>query len=303
MRTNSLSKSGTLLLKKNPSMEQRQTSSQPTQHIPIKSFSFKFPTSPEPSYRQELRHFSHQQHPLVQITSSELFTCTGCKEYGAGRRFACQQCDFQLHEFCALSPPSLNTHPLHSQHQLLFHSKSKAGGIVWPKCDVCEKPTKGFTFRCSACSFQMHPCCAMLSTQVNFSLHPHSLKLLPSIAVSSGEPGFVCAECKRKRSGRVYGCTVCDYYLHAVCAKNMINGLEANGIKPVKSSKLGAAARVASLVIVEFMGGLIDGIGEGVGQAIVQNMTGGRCVGSSSSNSSRRRTTTRGTTTIENNVG
>lgn len=56
----------------------------------------------------------------------------------------------------------------------------------------------------------------------------------------------------------------------------MINGLEANGIKPVKSNKLGAAARVASLVIVEFMGGLIDGIGEGVGQAIVQNMTSGR---------------------------
>lgn len=129
MSTNSLSKSGTLRLKKYPSMEQHQTSSQPTQYIPIKSFSFKFPTSPEPSYRQELLHFSHQQHPLVQITSSELFTCNGCKEYGAGRRFACQQCDFQLHEFCALSPPSLNTHPLHSQHQLLFHSKSKAGKV------------------------------------------------------------------------------------------------------------------------------------------------------------------------------
>lgn len=88
----------------------------------------------------------------------------------------------------------------------------------------------------------------------------------------------------------MYGCTVCDYHLHAVCAKDMINGLQANGIKgPVKPSMLGAAARLATLVIVEFIGGLIDGIGEGVGQAIVQNVAGGRCVGS---NRRRRETTT-----------
>ncbi|XP_058220475.1 protein VACUOLELESS GAMETOPHYTES [Rhododendron vialii] len=290
MSTNSLSKSGTFLLKKYPSMELLETSAQPTTNIPKKTFSFEFPTSPEPSYQEEIVHISHQQHPLAKMTLPDLFTCTGCKEYGAGKRFACQQCDFQLHEFCALSPPSLNTHPLHGQHQLLFRSKSKSGGIGWPSCDVCGKATKGFTFRCSACSFQMHPCCAMLSTQVNFSIHPHSLKLLPAMTASSGESGFVCGECKRKRSGRVYGCTVCcDYHLHAVCAKDMINGLQANGIKgPVKPSMLGAAARVASLVIVEFIGGLIDGIGEGVGQAIVQNIRG-RCVGS---NRRRRETPT-----------
>lgn len=127
MSTNSLSKSGTFLLKKYPSMELLETSAQPTTNIPKKTFSFEFPTSPEPSYREEIVHFSHQQHPLAKMTLPDLFTCTGCKEYGAGKRFACQQCDFQLHEFCALSTPSLNTHPLHGQHQLLFHSKSKSG--------------------------------------------------------------------------------------------------------------------------------------------------------------------------------
>ena len=122
----------------------------------------------------------------------------------------------------------------------------------------------------------------MLSTQVSFPVHPHSLKLLPTIALSSGgdHPGFVCGECKRKKSGRVYRCTVCDYHLHAVCAKNMINGLEDNGIKvvPEKPSMLGAAARVASLVIVEFIGGLFEGIGESVGQVLVQDIGIGRCV-------------------------
>ncbi|XP_057469612.1 protein VACUOLELESS GAMETOPHYTES-like isoform X1 [Actinidia eriantha] len=279
---------GSFFLQKSASMELPSSSPpQPmatsTLNVPNKLVSFEFPSSPQPSdHPEKMFHFGHHHHPLAKVQLRELFTCAGCKEYGAGKRFACQQCNFQLHEFCAFSPPSLKTHPLHGQHQLHFHSKPKQGGILWAKCDICWKPVKGFTFRCSACSFQMHPCCAMLSTQVSFPVHPHSLKLLPTIALSSGgdHPGFVCGECKRKKSGRVYRCTVCDYHLHAVCAKNMINGLEDNGIKvvPEKPSMLGAAARVASLVIVEFIGGLFEGIGESVGQVLVQDIGIGRCV-------------------------
>lgn len=41
---------------------------------------------------------------------------------------------------------------------------------------------------------------------------------------------------------------------------------------------LGPAVRFASQAVIEFFGGLIDGIGEGVGEALVQNVTrsGGR---------------------------
>ncbi|THG07708.1 uncharacterized protein LOC114306214 isoform X1 [Camellia sinensis] len=245
-----------------------------------KSYSFEFPTSPQPpTIRPEdqiIHHPSHQQHPLVRLTTTlpNLFTCSGCKDYGAGKRFACQQCDFQLHEFCALSPPSLDNHPLHPQHLLLFNPKSKQGA----KCDICNKPTKGFAFCCSAaaCSFQMHPCCAMFSSEMKFSVHPHSLKLISTSG--GGDPaGFVCSECKRKRSGWVFRCTVCDYHLHAVCAKDMINGLQANGIKaPVKPNKLASAVRIASMVITQFIGGLVQGIGEGLGQAILQDAMRGR---------------------------
>ncbi|KAL6996038.1 hypothetical protein U1Q18_006173, partial [Sarracenia purpurea var. burkii] len=234
-------KSETFLLQNSPpSMEQV-----PTTQVPKKSFSSEFPSSPQPIDQPQeiILHFSHQQHPLAKVNLAELFTCAGCKEYGAGKRFACQQC-----------------------------------GILRARCDVCGKAAKGFTFRCSACSFQMHPCCAMLSTQVNFpSVHPHSLKLLPTTAISSDDPRFACGECKRKRSGRLYRCTVCDYHLHAVCAKNMINGLQANGIKgPEKPSMMGTAARVASVVITTFIGSLIEGIGEGIGEVIVQNIGRGR---------------------------
>lgn len=241
-----------------------------------KSLTVEFPTSPNPTGfpGEEKLHPSHSQHPLVEVTVSDLFTCNGCKEIGSGRRFSCQQCDFQLHDFCALAPPALKSHPLHAQHQLVFYSKPKPGGILWPRCDVCEKPTKGFTFRCSACHFRLHPCCAMLSNEMNLSTHEHKLKLLPPLP--NDYSVFTCAECKRQRSGRMYRCTVCNYHLHAVCAKNMINGLEENGIKRSgKPSMIGPTTRLASQIVIHFIGGLMDSVGQGVGQVLVQDFAKG----------------------------
>ncbi|XP_050376124.1 uncharacterized protein LOC126793602 [Argentina anserina] len=263
----------TTFLKKSDSM-QLPAYHQPIESVPRRCASLKFPTSPQLVLGEEMLHFSHPQHPLSHVNLPDLFTCAGCKEYGAGKRFTCQQCDYQVHDFCALSPPALKSHPFHCQHQLVFYSKPVKGGMAQSKCDVCNKPIKGFAFRCGACSFQMHPCCAMLSSEITLPyVHSHTLKLLP--ASSGNDPSFVCGECRRKRSGtRVYHCTVCDYHLHAVCAKNMINGLHENGIKNrEKPSMLGTAARLASQVVIEFIGGLIEGLGEGVAEVFVQNVT------------------------------
>ncbi|XP_065846931.1 uncharacterized protein [Euphorbia lathyris] len=156
------------------------------------------------------------------------------------------------------------------------------GGILKSKCDVCGKAAKGYIFKCNACSYQMHPSCAMLSNEMNISVHPHKLRIMPAMStLPNGLDGgfFACGECKKsKRSGRLYRCTVCEYYLHAICAKNMVNGLEANGIKGVeqKPTMFGTAARLASQVIIEFIGGLVEGLGEGVGQAIIQSVARGR---------------------------
>lgn len=170
---------------------------------------------------------------------------------------------------------------------MVFLYIAKAG-ISWPRCDVCAKSTKGFTFRCGACGFQMHPCCAMLSHEINFLVHPHPLRLLPAVSSSSSaNNGMVCGECNKRRSGRVYRCSVCEYHLHAVCAKPFINGLQVNGIPtPEKPSALGTAARLASQVVIEFIGGLIEGLGEGMGEVLVQNIARGRCL------TSRRRVPT-----------
>ncbi|KAL2506063.1 Cysteine/Histidine-rich C1 domain family protein [Abeliophyllum distichum] len=220
-----------------------------------KNSQIEFPTSPQPTIGEEITHYTHSKHPLIEVNLSELFTCTGCKEYGSGKRFACQQCDFQLHEFCASSPPLLQNHPLHGQHQLVFHAKPKQAkaGIAWPKCDVCNKSTKGFIFRCRACSFQMHPCCAKLSTEINFpDVHPHTLKTVTTIK-----------------------------NILIICAKAFINGLRDNDIPtPEKPSMIGKTSRLVSQVVIEFIGGLIEGFGEGVGDYLVQNIVRGRCISS-----------------------
>ncbi|XP_074581199.1 uncharacterized protein LOC141837722 [Curcuma longa] len=222
-----------------------------------------------------LFHFSHPFHMLTQIDSPYLFTCVGCKEYGAGNRFRCQTCcGFDLHDFCALAPPALQHHPFHPKHQLAFFAKP-GGGFLRSRCDVCGRATRGFAFRCTAasCGFEMHPCCAAMRAEMNFAVHQHPLAvtLAPPAA---GAPAAACGLCQRKRSGLAYRCAACGYSLHAACAKDLVNGLFAHGFRspPEKPSKLGAAARVATQALLEIIGGLIEGIGEGIGEAFIDNI-------------------------------
>ncbi|EXB56246.1 hypothetical protein L484_024783 [Morus notabilis] len=249
-KANTIKKSRTFQLTKSPTMDYNNQLPARTAttniQAPKKPAVVEFPTSPQLIFGEEMLHFGHPRHPLSLVKLPDLFTCAGCKEYGSGKRFVCQQCDFQLHDFCASAPPTLKAHPLHYQHQLILFSKPVKGQS---KCDVCNKPCKGYAYRCSACSFQMHPCCAMLKTEMSLLLaHAHTLRLQPA---DQHNNDVHCGECNRKRSsGRVYHCTYCGYHIHAV--------------------------------MIDFIGGLIEGLAEGVGQVIVQDAAKGR------SNAARR---------------
>lgn len=145
-----LRKTRTFLLKKSDSMQLPTV--QPMEVVPKRSASLRFPTSPQLVLGEEMLHVSHPQHPLSHVNLPDLFTCAGCKEYGAGKRFTCQQCDYQLHDFCALAPPALKSHPFHCQHQLVFYSKP---GMYWLKLELTiilsQKCTVLFT-----CTFTNH---------------------------------------------------------------------------------------------------------------------------------------------------
>ncbi|CAA2996646.1 Hypothetical predicted protein [Olea europaea subsp. europaea] len=139
-------------------------------------------------------------------------------------------------------------------------------------------PSTANTNSCSTLNQnKMHPCCAMLSTERNFPVHPHTLKLLPPLNTSSSSTDnrILCGECKKTRLGRVYLCTVCDYHLHAVCAKNLINGLALEYPSPGKADhdwKKGHATQV----VFEAVGGLFEGLGQTIAEYFLQNIARGR---------------------------
>lgn len=111
MNNKALNKTTSFLLNKPPSMKLQS---------PPKT---EFPTSPELFLGEEIPLSSHPEHPLSQVDMSDCFKCKGCKEKGSGYRFTCKQCEFQLHEFCALAPELLQAHPFHMQHELSFHPR------------------------------------------------------------------------------------------------------------------------------------------------------------------------------------
>ena len=87
-------------------------------------YQVEFPTSPEvPQLGDEIFLVAHPQHPISQTHLPDLFTCAACKEYGAGERFTCTYCDYQLHGFCALAPPALKRHPIHPLHNIIYFPK------------------------------------------------------------------------------------------------------------------------------------------------------------------------------------
>ncbi|KAH7689359.1 Diacylglycerol kinase (ATP) protein [Dioscorea alata] len=233
-------------------------------------------TMAKPNQGGEIFHFSHLQHPLVPLNLPYLFTCMGCKEFGAGLRFRCQTCDFELHDFCALAPPSLIAHPFHMKHQLIFFTKP--GGYLRSKCDICCKTVKGYAFHCTTCGFAMHPCCATMHGEMNLPVHEHPL--ISSLSSSSSSTGgdhsslfYTCQVCNKKKSGLFFGCNLCGYFIHAICAKDMVNGLYVHGIKPPKKhNMLGTAAKLATHALFGIIGGLIEGIGEGIGEALIDSL-------------------------------
>lgn len=124
-----MKKTNTFLLEKSPTKEYKITAPSDEYYSTATLVTKKspptvvFPTCPQLIFGEEIIHFSHPQHPLSMVDLPDLFTCVGCKEFGSGKRFVCQQCNFQLHDFCALAPPALKAPLFHSQHPVLFHSK------------------------------------------------------------------------------------------------------------------------------------------------------------------------------------
>nr|TKV97537.1 hypothetical protein SEVIR_9G501000v2 [Setaria viridis] len=160
-----------------------------------------------------IRYDAHKEHPLVLVDiggssggNGRSFTCDGCGCRGAGPRYRCGACDFDLHELCATAPGTAWFF-FHGQHPLALELAVEDGGDGSPRhCDICEMDIHGMHYRCRPCGFDAHP----LPGAAVSPLHPEHLVML-----SVGGP----EECTRCGADCVwrYRCGVCDVNLHPRC--------------------------------------------------------------------------------------
>nr|XP_027083204.1 uncharacterized protein LOC113705525 [Coffea arabica] len=180
----------------------------------------------EKPYRtQDLKHFSHEEHPLILCElqkenddgsiDQKSAICYGCQEQILDpAAYCCFACDFFLHKRCAKLPRQI-THPMHSQHPLVLLGKPpySSGSCI---CDACgQGGWKFFTYHCSRCEFDLDVSCAIL--EIKLHCHDHPLRQLKKPAF------FWCDACRELDEDSSYLCTVCPFWIHknAPCGQQL----------------------------------------------------------------------------------
>ncbi|KAJ0258836.1 Cysteine/Histidine-rich C1 domain family protein [Hirschfeldia incana] len=103
-----------------------------------------------------IQRFTHN-HPLTEVNVAGTYTCNGCKLHGHGKTYRCNDCDYDLHEYCATCPPTL-IHTWHApDHELtLFTGPAH---MTERLCYFCRFYIQGMFYKCKHCSFESHPLC------------------------------------------------------------------------------------------------------------------------------------------------
>ncbi|KAG8376948.1 hypothetical protein BUALT_Bualt09G0117100 [Buddleja alternifolia] len=150
-------------------------------------------------------HFTHPGHPLKPFDLQK-FSCNGCKTIGTGKRYRCDLCNFDLHEYCATCPHTLSTF-MHTKHALTLTRQMDR------VCDVCADPVEGLFYRCKKCEFNVHPLCTQLPQNLRHALHTIHPLNLQSSSVSS-----FCAVCRGLCKNWRYRCGTCNNFdIHLEC--------------------------------------------------------------------------------------
>ena len=67
-------------------------------------------------------HSSHPEHELELKNYQKPYICDGCKEDGFGKRYRCEECDYDLHEDCMFNK-STTTHKFFKESTFKFYDK------------------------------------------------------------------------------------------------------------------------------------------------------------------------------------
>ncbi|KAF7111710.1 hypothetical protein CFC21_111690 [Triticum aestivum] len=173
-----------------------------------------------------ISHPAHLGHRLsLEATEYWEFVCNGCRESGAGERYRCRVCRFDLHTQCALEEgtkimafPRSISHPDHWGHKLSLEATD-----YWKfVCNGCRKSGLGERYRCRACKFDLHKQCAWgqgTNIMASSGLISHSAHWEHMLTLCApGLSNFVCNGCREPGTEERYRCHACDFDLHKQCA-------------------------------------------------------------------------------------
>ncbi|XP_017231501.1 uncharacterized protein LOC108205891 isoform X2 [Daucus carota subsp. sativus] len=182
-------------------------------------------------------HWSHKDHPLEKLQFStsenensnknydEVLICDGCIQpitESHPTYYACIQCDFFLHSFCATKIPlelPVGGSSFHPQHSLQLRKTDKFYNHV--KCGVCWYKTNGFYYHCEPCDIKIDIRCAFLPARIKHKSHKHhSLVQRPCHSlVQNHRDHASCSSSRIRIDGGVgYACETCtNFQIHILC--------------------------------------------------------------------------------------
>ncbi|XWS59199.1 hypothetical protein CRYUN_Cryun08bG0101200 [Craigia yunnanensis] len=169
-----------------------------------------------PENVEEIRHFSHEAHPLIFIEKHSIEvndSCIGCRKRLSGPIYSCLDCMFHLHKKCVELPVEIN-HPSHRKHPLVLlanpptHQKGCS-------CYLCKKQmqSKGFVYYCSDCKFGSMPEDVSLPRMTTPENHDHE----HPFTLVSRPISFICDFCGIDGYGTPYLCPTCDLVVENDC--------------------------------------------------------------------------------------
>ncbi|KAK0591869.1 hypothetical protein LWI29_009493 [Acer saccharum] len=224
-------------------------------------------------------HRSHPGHGLKLKNYEQIYKCNGCKEFGIGPGYRCEQCDFNLHRECML-PKSETTYGLFKSLIFKFFARlpyDNDGRRLERICDVCGKPVTGFAYFCEENDQCLHPFCHVFPSILEVDDRAVKFKLLDKAAALSS---LKCLWCKKKRlegspvlgniPGWFYVSTCDEYHFHVYCCNEMMleNSLEMciRGILKTKRSTTKAISSTMSMstmfvitnVVLELLSAVLD---------------------------------------------
>ncbi|WOG90426.1 hypothetical protein DCAR_0209670 [Daucus carota subsp. sativus] len=171
-------------------------------------------------------HWSHREHPLEmqQFTENGLhddddndnddddkrgLICDGCIQPITSSHvsyYACKQCRFFLHSFCATKLPQhlpVGGCPFHPQHSFKLNKVCRFYDFFL--CGVCSYFSNGFYYQCEACHMKIEIRCAFLPTRIRHKSHKrHSLVQrrasdktcsVSRLLIDGSRLGYACETC------------------------------------------------------------------------------------------------------------